>query len=248
MNRQNFAGGVSSGAHFATRADDGVSEFVRARSRLFGVAYRMLGNAAEAEDIVQDVWVRWQTTDRSRVHNPPAFLVAATTRLAINVLRSAHTRREGCAPERLLEPIDTSADPAAGAERSEALNGAVLLLLEKLSPTERAAYVLREAFTYAYGRIADILCVREANARQLVRRAREHLSGRRRATASSAEHRRLVTAFFAASRTGDLTRLEHLLVSDVLVPQDAVSRLTRSAAAPSAASGRGDADRRGGFR
>jgi RNA polymerase sigma-70 factor, ECF subfamily len=203
-------------APVATRPGDGLSAFLRARPRLFGIAYRMLGSAAEAEDIVQDVWVRWQTTDRSPVRNPLAFLVAATTRLAINVLHSARARRETCAGSWLPELVDTTTDPGLGAERGEALNSAVLLLLEKLSPTERAAYVLREAFNYPYREIAAILRLEEANTRQLVTRAREHVSGGRCAPVSPAEQRRLLNAFVAAARTGDLARLERLFASDVV--------------------------------
>jgi RNA polymerase sigma factor (sigma-70 family) len=207
------------GSRFAS-PDDGLSAFLSARPRLFGVAYRMLGSAAEAEDIVQDVWVRWQTTDRSAVRNPLAFLVAATTRLAINVLQSARARRETSVGPWLPEPVDTSTDPGLGAERCEALSFAVLLLLEKLPTTERAAYVLREAFNYPYREIADILRVQEANARQLVTRAREHVSGGRRAPVSPTEQRRLLNAFVAAARTGDLARLERLFTSDVASTSD----------------------------
>jgi RNA polymerase sigma-70 factor (ECF subfamily) len=174
----------------------------------------MLGSVAEAEDIVQDVWVRWQTADRSPVRNSLAFLVAATTRLAINVLRSARARRELCSSSWLPELVDTTADPGVWAERRETLNSAMLLLLEKLSPTERAAYVLREAFNYPHREIAAILRVEEANARQIVTRAREHVSGGRRALASPAEQRRLLNAFVTAANTGDLARLESLFVSD----------------------------------
>lgn len=192
----------------------GLSAFLCARPRLFGIAYRMLRSAAEAEDIVQDVWIRWQTTDRRPVRNPLAFLVTATTRLAINVLQSARARRETDVGPSLPEPVDTSVDPGLGAERGEALNLAVLLLLERLSPTERAAYVLREAFNYPYRQIADILRIEEANARQLVTRAREHVSGGRRAPASPAEQRCMLNTFVAAARTGDLARLEHLFASE----------------------------------
>jgi len=160
--------------------DDGLSAFVSVRPRLFGIAYRMLGSSAEAEDVLQEVWVRWQTTDRDRVRNPVAFMVTAATRLAINVRQSARVRRETYAGPWLPEPTDTSTDPGLGADRREALNVAVLLLLEKLSPTERAAYILREAFDYPYRKIADVIRVEEANARQLVTRARERLSSARR--------------------------------------------------------------------
>jgi RNA polymerase sigma-70 factor (ECF subfamily) len=198
----------------ASGADDGLSAFLRARPRLFAIAYRMLGSAAEAEDTLQDVWVRWQTTDRSRVWNPLAFLVAATTRVAINVLHSARARRETCAGSGLPELVDTTTDLGLGVERVEALSCAVRLLLEKLLPTERAAYVLREAFNYPYRHIARILRVEEANARQLVTRAREHVSGGRRAPVSPAEQCRLLNAFVAAARTGDLANLERLFASD----------------------------------
>ena len=125
--------------------DDAVAVFSAVRRRLFGIAYRMLGTASEAEDIVQDVWVRWQTCDRSTVRDPAAFLATAATRLSINVLQSAHSRRETYIGPWLPEPVNTADDPALGAERGEALGFAMLLLLEKLTPTERAAYILREA-------------------------------------------------------------------------------------------------------
>ena len=141
------APGVSSQPASAD-SDDGLSAFLGVRPRLFGIAYRMLGSAAEAEDIVQDVWVRWQTADRSLVRDAAAFLVTTTTRLAINVMQSARSRRETCVESWLPERVDTSADPRLGAERGEALELGVLVLLKKLSPTERAAYILREAFDY----------------------------------------------------------------------------------------------------
>ncbi|MDY7086046.1 MAG: sigma factor, partial [Actinomycetota bacterium] len=118
--------------------------FTQVRPRLFGIAYRMLGSATEAEDLVQDVWLRWQAYDRGTVENPGAFLATTTTRLAINNLQSARVRRETYIGPWLPEPVDTSADPYLGAETGNALEFAVLLLLEKLTPTERAAYVLRE--------------------------------------------------------------------------------------------------------
>ena len=164
-----------------TSSDDGLSAFLSVRPRLFGIAYRMLGSAADAEDIVQDVWVRWQTTDRSVVRSAVAFLATTTIRLAINVMQSARWRRETYLGPWQPEPVDTSADPGLGVERGEALELAVLILMEKLSPAERAAYVLREAFDYAYRDIADTLRLQEANARQLVSRARQHMAnGRRR--------------------------------------------------------------------
>jgi RNA polymerase sigma-70 factor (ECF subfamily) len=180
----------------------------------------MLGSAAEAEDIVQDVWLRWQTADRSVVLDPPAFLAKTATRLAINVTQSARSRRETYVGPWLPERVDTSTDAQLGAERGEALEFAVLLLLEKLSPTERAAYVLREAFDYPYRQIAEILQLEEANTRQLVTRARQHITDGRRTPVSSAEQRRLLEAFIAAAQKGDLAALEGLFASDVVSYSD----------------------------
>jgi RNA polymerase sigma-70 factor (TIGR02957 family) len=200
--------------------DDGLLAFAGVRPRLFGIAYRMLGSAAEAEDIVQDVWLRWQCANRSAVENPPAFLATTTTRLCINFAQSAHSRRENYVGTWLPEPVDTSADPGLGAERGEALKLAVLLLLEKLSPTERAAYVLREAFDYSYREIADILQMEEANTRQLVSRARKHIADGRRMPVSSNEQRRFLEAFIGAAQKGDLAGLEGLFAQDVVSYSD----------------------------
>lgn len=196
--------------------DDGLSVFESVRPRLFGIAYRMLGSAAEAEDILQDVWLRWQGTDRSVVQDPPAFLSTATTRLAITFSQSARIRRETYIGPWLPEPVDTKGDPRLGAERGEALEFAVLLLMEKLSPKERAAYVLREAFDYSYQQIASILRQSEANTRQLVTRARKHIADGRRTPVKSSEQRRLLNAFIVASQNGDLPALENLFASDVV--------------------------------
>ena len=212
--------------------DDGLSAFAAVRPRLFGIAYRMLGSAAEAEDIVQDVWLRWQqSVNRSAVENPPAYLAMTTTRLCINVAQSAHSRHESYSGIWLPEPVDTSADPAIGAERGEALKLAVLLLLEKLSPPERAAYVLREAFDYPYDEIASILQMEEANIRQLVSRAHKHIANGRRASVSPTEQRRLLEAFVAAAQGGDLAALEGLLAEDVVSYSDG-GGLVRAAGVP----------------
>lgn len=160
-------------------ADDGLSTFMRLRPRLLAIARRMLGCAAAAEDIVQDVWMRWQGTDHRVVRDPAAFLATATTRMALNVMQSARSRRETCAGPGLPEPVDASADPRADAERGQALASGVALLHETLSPTERAAFVLREAFEYPYRDIAKTLQLAEANARQIVTRARQRVATRR---------------------------------------------------------------------
>ena len=199
-----------------TENDDGLSVFFDVRPRLFGIAYRMLGSAAEAEDIVQDVWLRWQSANRSAVEDPPAYLATTTTRLCINLAQSAHSRRETYIGTLLSEPVDTSGDPALGAERGEALKLAVLVMLEKLSPTERAAYILREAFDYSYRQIADILQMEEANTRQLVSRARKHIADGRRTPVNAGEHRRLLEAFIAAAQKGDMAGLEGLFAEGVV--------------------------------
>ncbi|GAB2841589.1 RNA polymerase sigma-70 factor [Actinocorallia aurea] len=200
--------------------DEAAAVFTAARPRLFGIAYRMLGSAGEAEDVIQDVWLRWQAYDRGSVASPAAFLTTATTRLAINVLQSARVRRESYVGPWLPEPVDTAADPFLGAERGEALSLAVLLVLERLTPTERAAFVLREAFEYPYPQIAEIVRVNPATARKLVSRARRHLWSERRAPVPDAEHRALLTAFVAAARAGDLAGLEKLLAADVVSYSD----------------------------
>lgn len=200
--------------------DSDLAAFEDVRPRLFGIAYRMLGSVAEAEDVVQDAWLRWQGTDRRVVRNPAAFLTTTATRLAINATTSAHARRETYIGPWLPEPVDTSADPALGAERAEALGMAVLLLLEKLTAPERAAYVLHEAFGYSYREIAEVLDTTEVNARQVARRAREHLESERSAPASPAQQRRLLESFVAAAQVGDLDGLERLLVDDVVVRPD----------------------------
>ncbi|GAA5005249.1 RNA polymerase sigma-70 factor [Streptomyces siamensis] len=196
--------------------DRATKDFLAARPQLFGIAYRMLGSSVEAEDILQEVWLRWQNADRTNILEPAAFLTTVTTRLAINHAQSARVRRESYTGPWLPEPVDTSQDPQLGAERAEALELAVLVLLEKLNPVERAAYVLREAFDYPYKQVADMLDTSEANTRQLVSRARKHLAAERREQVSPADHRRLLEVFVTAAQTGNLTELEDVLAADVV--------------------------------
>lgn len=210
---------MHAGAHPDT-LDQATKEFLSARPRLFGIAYRVLGSTAEAEDVVQETWLRWQNTDREKVLEPAAFLTTVATRLAINLAQSARVRRESYVGPWLPEPVDTTEDPQLGAERAEALEMAVLLLLEKLNPVERTAYVLREAFDYPYGRVSEILETSEANARQLVSRARRHLAAERRERVTPAAHRRLLEVFLSAARTGDLSVLEDVLTADVVSYSD----------------------------
>jgi RNA polymerase sigma-70 factor (ECF subfamily) len=199
------------------------ASFDTLRPRLFGIAYRVLGSATEADDVVQEAWIRWQGTDRSAVRDATGFLVAATTRLAINVGQSARARRETSIETRPLDVVDTGADPWVDAEQGEALESAVCLLSQKLPAAERAAYVLREAFDYPHRHIAQVLALSEANARQLVTCARRRLCGEHRRPVRRDEQLRLLDAFVAAAQTGDIATLEDLLVADVAGSGEVVS-------------------------
>jgi RNA polymerase sigma-70 factor (ECF subfamily) len=192
-----------------------VASFEAVRPRLFGIAYRTLESAADADDVVQDAWIRWHRTDRNKVRDTAAFLATTTKRLALNVAQSARVRHETSVDPRHPEPVDLHADPTLGAERREALALALRTLMERLSPSERAAYLLREAFDYPYRRIAGVLATSEANARQLVTRARLHLASEPRGQVGPAEQQRFIDAFVNAAQTGDLTTLEQLLAADV---------------------------------
>nr|WP_171111379.1 sigma-70 family RNA polymerase sigma factor [Streptomyces sp. N502] len=195
--------------------EDAASVFVRVSPGLLKIASRIVGNPTEAEDVVQEAWLRWQGTDRTVVSNPSALLRRTTIRLAINVVQSAWRRREFSASPWLPESVDTGATPEAAAEQQDAFERAVFLLMETLTPRQRAAYVLREGFGYPYSRIAEILGLSVVNTRQQVARAQERLgSNRRRQPVDSAAHRRLVQAFFAAARTGDVAHLERVLSAD----------------------------------
>jgi RNA polymerase sigma-70 factor (ECF subfamily) len=200
--------------------DAAAREFQALRPRLFGIAYRVIGTVADAEDVVQDVWLKWHAYDRSQVEHPEAFLVTTTTRVAINVLHSARVRRETYTGPWLPEPIDTEANPEVEAEFNESLSFALLVLMEALSPTERAAFVLREAFGYEYATVSEILDMSEMAVRKLVSRAREHIASGRRRTVSTTQHRRLLRAFVAAARSGDVQQLESLLAADVISYSD----------------------------
>ncbi|QKW33930.1 sigma-70 family RNA polymerase sigma factor [Actinomadura sp. NAK00032] len=195
--------------------EEAAATFTEIRPRLFGIAYRMLLSKAEAEDVVQDAWLRWQHADHAAIANPAAFLTLITTRLALNALKSARVRRETYVGSWTPEPVDPGSDPAAGAEREEALGRALLLLLERLTPAQRAAYVLRVAFLYPYEQIAEIIQLSPANVRQLVSRARKHLSTGRCEPTDTGEHRRLLVTFLAA-QDGDIAALEAHFAEDVV--------------------------------
>jgi RNA polymerase sigma-70 factor, ECF subfamily len=193
-----------------------VASFQAARPRLFGIAYRTLESTADADDVVQDAWIRWQRTDRTRVRDTTAFLATTTKRLALNVAQSARVRRETAIDPWHPELVEAHADPANDAEQRETLALALRTLMEKLSAGEQAAYVLREAFDYPYRRIGRVLATSEANARQLVTRARLHLAREPRRQVSAGEQQRFVDAFVHAAQTGELAALEQLLAADVV--------------------------------
>jgi RNA polymerase sigma-70 factor (ECF subfamily) len=195
-------------------SDADAASFEALRRKLFRIAYRVLGNASEADDVVQDAWIRWQRTDRDTIRDPAAFLVTMTARLALTVGQSARVRHEISSGPLELDVVDLAGDPSRVVEASEALALALRTLLEKLSATERAAYVLREGFDYPHRQIAELLGLSEANVRQIVSRAHGRLGcgGRRRVNA--AEHQCLLNTFVAAAHTGDLASLERLLTDD----------------------------------
>jgi RNA polymerase sigma-70 factor, ECF subfamily len=189
--------------------------FAGARTRLFGIARRVLGNPCDADDVVQDAWIRWQGTDRSQVRDPEAFLVTTTARLALTAGQSAHARREIAVGPLPGEEADPGADPLRDAERREAIGLALHALREKLSATERAVYILREGFDYPHRRIAEVVGLSEPNARQIVTRARERLLGERRRGVAAVANQCLLDAFLTAARTGGLEALERQLVAEI---------------------------------
>jgi RNA polymerase sigma-70 factor, ECF subfamily len=188
----------------------------------FGIAYRMLGSVTEAEDVTQEALLRL-TRQEDVVEEPAAWITTVVTRLSINVLRSARTRRESYVGPWLPEPLveDPAPGPAARAELADSLSLAVLVLLERLSPTERAAYLLREVFGYEYAQIAEIIESTEVNSRQLVARARRHLEANRpRFDPDEAARDALLERFLAAAEEGDLEALENLLAKDAVLYAD----------------------------
>lgn len=189
--------------------------FAGARTRLFGIARRVLGNPCDADDVVQDAWIRWQGTDRSQVRDPEAFLVTTTARLALTAGQSAHARREIAVGPRPGEEVDPRADPLRDAEQRDAIGLALRALGEKLSATERAVYILREGFDYPHRRIAEVVGLSEANARQIVTRARGRLLGQRRRRVEAVPNQCLLEAFLTAARTGALEALERQLVAEI---------------------------------
>ena len=198
-----------------------VDAFQASRGRLFGIAYRMLGTVADAEDVLQDAWLRWQAIDRDAVREPAALLSTIVTRLCLTALDSARARREVYVGPRLPEPILTErADPRRPTRPTPSNTPSpsrwrCCCSLERLTPPERAAYVLHEAFDYPFRQVAEVLETSEANARQLASRARAHLDRERGAVVTEQEHDRMLAAFLAAAQSGDLASLEAVLTEHV---------------------------------
>ncbi|MFD4742507.1 RNA polymerase sigma-70 factor [Streptomyces virginiae] len=192
-------------------------DFEEHRRLLFGTAYRMLGSVADAEDIVQDAWLAWHRTDHAAVENPRAYLVRTVTNLSLNRLRSAQVVREAYVGPWLPEPLLTSPDIAEEAELADTVSMAVLVVLETLSPTERAVFMLREVFGYSHTEIAEVVGKSEASVRQSAHRAREHVRARRpRFTAKAAEQREIVEKFRRACLGGDLGEVLTVLAPDIV--------------------------------
>jgi RNA polymerase sigma-70 factor, ECF subfamily len=200
-----------------------LATFNQYRGLLFSVAYRMLGSVADAEDMLQETFIRWQEAANDEVRSARAFLVTVITRLCINQLQSARVRREEYVGEWLPEPLvtDPGADPLGVLKVDESLSMAFLLLLERLTPMERAVFLLREVFEYEYAEIANVLGQSESNCRQILRRARQHVGDmRRRFDASAREHDDLLKRFLQAVRKGDMKGLVELLSSDAVLHSD----------------------------
>jgi RNA polymerase sigma-70 factor (TIGR02957 family) len=195
--------------------------FARHCGLLFTVAYEMLGSASDAEDVVQETWLRWADGDHVGVRDSRAYLVRIVTRRALNRLRTLTRRREDYVGEWLPEPLLTSPDVAADVELAEGLSIAMLTVLETLGPAERAVFVLREVFETPYDEIAEAVGKSPAAVRQIAHRARDHVAARRpRMPVSTTEHQQAVERFLAAVRHGDLQGLLDILAPDVVIVTD----------------------------
>ena len=204
-------------------ASGNVNTFEELRRYLFAVAYRMVGSVADAEDIVQEAYIRWERTSHDEVESPKSYLSATVTRLCIDHLTSARRRRETYVGPWLPEPLltDEQPDVAEAAEQAESLSMAFLVVLETLSPVERAVFLLREVFGYDYDEIARFVDKSAANCRQISHRAREHVAGRRpRFTADRRQHLEVTQKFLGACASGDTDDLVRLLSEDAILWSD----------------------------
>jgi RNA polymerase sigma-70 factor (TIGR02957 family) len=206
--------------------------FVAHRNLLFTVAYEMLGSAADAEDVLQEAWLRWAEVDRSGVRDDRAYLVRIVTRLALNRMRTNARRREAYVGPWLPEPLLTAPDVAEDLELADSVSLAMLMLLETLGPTERAVFVLREVFDFGYDEIAAAVDKSPAAVRQIAHRARDHVAERRpRAETTPTERDRVLQTFMTAVATGDIQSLMDVLAPDVVLVTDG-GGVTRAALRP----------------
>ncbi|MFE4214760.1 RNA polymerase sigma-70 factor [Streptomyces sp. NPDC056844] len=204
-----------------SQVDPGQEAFDRYRNLLFSVAYRILGTAADAEDTVQDAWIKWSAADRTQVADPKAYLARIVSNLAMDRLRSTRHKREVYVGPWLPEPILTSADTADTVMDAESVSMAMLVVLETLSPLERAVFVLKEVFDFSHAEIAEAVERSEAAVRQAAHRAREHVRARRpRFAADRSQQRDATERFFTAATGGDMNSLLELLSPDVTLWTD----------------------------
>lgn len=198
-----------------------ITVFDTHRSRLFAIAYRMLGSVQDAEDVVQDAYIRWSALDHEMVENPQGLLCTMVTRMSIDVLRSARKQREHYVGEWLPEPVLNEPLASDNAALAESLSVAFLLMLERLNPVERAALLLREAFDYSYADVAVVLEKSEANCRQIVRRAKSRVRrGGRSAEIDPASHQALLQTFMKATQAGEVAQLVSMLADDATLHSD----------------------------
>ena len=199
---------------------DDVAIFESHRTALRGLAYRMLGDLGRAEDVVQEAWLRWSGRE-VEVESPKAYLVTVVTRLCLNELDSARARHEESRSDRLPEPIDLKLHGFEAVELVDEISMAFLVILQRLTPAERAVLLLHDVFDLSHAEIADLVSKTQPACRQLLRRARESIAGEKRpAEASAEEHRRLLRAFVGAAQGGDVTALTNLLAEDAVVIAD----------------------------
>ncbi|MBN9615441.1 MAG: sigma-70 family RNA polymerase sigma factor [Acidobacteriales bacterium] len=197
-----------------TEVDDGLQTFLDARRNILKIARRMLKDPNHAEDIVQDVWLRWQSTDRSVIFDPPAFLTTMTKRMCINLSQSARSRRESSVGSWLSEPVAGGRAPDQNIQRKDALRAGIRLLLESLRPREQAAYILKEAFDYSSHQIAGIMDTSDANVRQMLTRARKRIAKVYKNRRILEEEPAIVSELVTAVENEDLAALEDLLSPD----------------------------------
>lgn len=210
-----------------TGTGNGQDPYLEHRRLLFGTAYRMLGSVSDAEDVLQDAWVKWSTADRDAISHPKAYLVRTVANLSLNRLTSARATRETYVGPWLPEPLLTSPDVAAEAELADCVSTAMLVVLETLSPVERAVFVLREVFGYPHREIAEALERPEPTVRRIAHRARAHVRARRpRFDADPERRREIVARFLAACAGGDLNAVMELLAPDVTAWSDGGGKVT----------------------